>query len=125
MTLTLSLVLGTVFNPPVLEFAQLIVPYLANLPAFCHSPSEEQRLQILRQRDGYLLDILSRCTDHQFVIAPCAPFLAAEVVIVLGSLPVEPFDAPIHLFFGEVTFFCPPFYTMPHIVVFEVKQTNM
>ena len=27
MTLTLSLVLGTVFNPPVLEFAQLIVPY--------------------------------------------------------------------------------------------------
>ena len=29
MTLTLSLVLGTVFNPPVLEFAQLIVPYLA------------------------------------------------------------------------------------------------
>ena len=28
MTLTLSLVLGTVFNPPVLEFAQLIVPYL-------------------------------------------------------------------------------------------------
>ena len=30
MTLTLSLVLGTVFNPPVLEFAQLIVPYPAN-----------------------------------------------------------------------------------------------
>ena len=27
MTLTLSLVLGTVFIPPVLEFAQLIVPY--------------------------------------------------------------------------------------------------
>ena len=27
MTLTLSLVLGTVFNPPVLEFAQLIVLY--------------------------------------------------------------------------------------------------
>jgi hypothetical protein len=25
----LSLVLGTVFNPPVTEFAQLIVPYLA------------------------------------------------------------------------------------------------
>ena len=32
MTLTLSLVLGTVFNPPVLEFAQLIVPYLSLLP---------------------------------------------------------------------------------------------
>ena len=35
MTLTLSLVLGTVFNPPVLEFAQLIVPY-----PYCDFPSE-------------------------------------------------------------------------------------
>ena len=38
MTLTLSLVLGAIFNPPVLEFAQLIVPY----PGFC-SPAHFRR----------------------------------------------------------------------------------
>ena len=41
--LTLSLVLGTVFNPPVLEFAQLIVPY-PNKKRSCRSlPSRHER----------------------------------------------------------------------------------
>ena len=42
MTLTLSLVLGTVFNPPVLEFAQLIVPYRYTQPGRDSSVGDNQ-----------------------------------------------------------------------------------
>lgn len=49
MTLTLSLVLGTVFNPPVLEFAQLIVPYHSTASTARMSGDPHSKL-----RDKYL-----------------------------------------------------------------------
>ena len=81
MTLTLSLVLGTVFNPPVLEFAQLIVPYLSE-------PSLKNVVQLARVfsvTTDYLLEIEDSPTirveglsekDQKYLRSICQMFIS-------------------------------------------------
>ena len=89
MTLTLSLVLGTVFNPPVLEFAQLIVPYLGE----AHIAR-----QIMAIRNTYNLNVafLSLCIEWSMEEIKQAakgliPGISREDILNL-ILPVPPVE---------------------------------